>query len=191
MKNYTTMGSVEVYYDFLNETQSQNIIECIEAIDQDKGFPTGFEDAKVGKGHKGGDIRSNSLFPITRNANTDPMQREYREAVKNGSDTYFKELKESQEYKAHCDYAPHIPRHLSALILLNPTEYEGGGTYFEHFEENIKPEAPALVLFPSNYAYAHRAMPVIKGTKYAIVSWLGHPFDLDGMPVMYKPQGMN
>ena len=49
--------------------------------------------------------------------------------------------KGGQEYKAHCDYAPHIPRHLSALILLNPTEYEGGGTYFEHFEENIKPEA--------------------------------------------------
>ena len=61
----------------------------------------------------------------------------------------------------------------------------------EYFEENIKPEAPALVLFPSNYAYAHRAMPVIKGTKYAIVTWLGHPFDLDGMPPMYQPQGGN
>ncbi len=170
MKNYTTMGSVEVYYDFLSGEQAQNIIDSLEEIDQAEGFPAGFEDAKVGKGHKGGDIRSNSLFPITRMATIDPMQREYRDAIKNGTDNYFKELKEiqdllsykmvefvgkytdkyefsidfdegftllrykgGQEYKAHCDYAPHIPRHLSALILLNPTEYEGGGTYFEHF----------------------------------------------------------
>jgi len=226
VENYTTMGSVEIYYDFLNKEQSKNIIESIEAMDQDKEFPAGFEDAKVGKGHKGGEIRSNSLFPLTLHSNMDPNQREYREAIKNGTDTYFKELKEiqdllsnkmvefvgrytdkyefsidfdegftllrykgGQEYKPHCDYAPHIPRHLSALILLNPTEYEGGGTYFEHFEENVKTEAPALILFPSNYAYSHRAMPVISGTKYAIVTWLGHPFDTDGMPGMYLPQG--
>ena len=75
-------------------------------------------------------------------------------------------------------------------ILLNPSsEFEGGGTYFEHFQENVKTEAPALILFPSNYAYSHRAMPVISGTKYAIVTWLGHPFDTDGMPGMYLPQG--
>ena len=29
---------------------------------------------------------------------------------------------------------------------------KGGGTYFVHFDENIKPKKPALVLFPSNYA---------------------------------------
>ena len=29
-----------------------------------------------------------------------------------------------QYYKPHCDYAPHNPRHLSALILLNPKDYE-------------------------------------------------------------------
>jgi predicted 2-oxoglutarate/Fe(II)-dependent dioxygenase YbiX len=90
-----------------------------------------------------------------------------------------------QEYKGHSDYAPHIPRYLSALILLNPSDYEGGGTYFEHFDVNIKPDKPSLVLFPSNYAYTHRAMPVIKGSKYAIVTWLGHPMDWDGMPPMY------
>ena len=62
MKNYTTMGSVEVYYDFLSGEQAQNIIDSLEEIDQAEGFPAGFEDAKVGKGHKGGDIRSNSFF---------------------------------------------------------------------------------------------------------------------------------
>ena len=96
-----------------------------------------------------------------------------------------------QEYKAHCDYAPHIPRYLSALILLNPTEYEGGGTYFTHFDVNVKPETPSLVLFPSNYAYTHTALPVVSGTKYAIVTWLGHQIDFDGIPPMWLPNGEN
>ena len=52
--------------------------------------------------------------------------------------------------------------------------------------ENIKPEKPALVLFPSNYAYTHRAMPVVEGTKYAVVTWLGHQMELDGMPDSYR-----
>ena len=96
-----------------------------------------------------------------------------------------------QYYKPHCDYAPHNPRYLSALILLNPTEYEGGGTHFIHFDEEIKPETPSLVLFPSNYAYSHTALPVESGTKYALVTWLGHQIDFDGMPPMYLPNGEN
>lgn len=96
-----------------------------------------------------------------------------------------------QYYKPHCDYAPHNPRYLSALILLNPSEYEGGGTKFVHFDEEIKPDTPSLVLFPSNYAYSHTALPVESGTKYAIVTWLGHMIDFDGMPPMYLPNGEN
>jgi len=220
-----TMGCVEIHHDFLTKQQCNDIIESIEAMSNDDEFPVGFEDAKVGKGHKGGEVRSNSVFNITGNAYTPKESREYRESLKNNTDVYFKELMEinellskrmglfvneyikkyefeiqfdegftllryrgGQEYKGHSDYAPHIPRYLSALILLNPEEYEGGGTYFEHFKENIKPKQPALVLFPSNYAYTHRAMPVIKGTKYAIVTWLGHPMDFDGMPQMYLPR---
>ena len=96
-----------------------------------------------------------------------------------------------QYYKPHCDYAPHNPRYLSALILLNPTEYEGGGTHFVHFDEEVKPDTPSLVLFPSNYAYSHTALPVDSGTKYALVTWLGHGIDFDGMPPMYLPNGEN
>lgn len=96
-----------------------------------------------------------------------------------------------QYYKPHCDYAPHNPRYLSALILLNPDEYEGGGTHFVHFDEEIKPSSPSLVLFPSNYAYSHTALPVESGTKYALVTWLGHMIDFDGIPPMYLPNGEN
>jgi len=214
-------GVIEVYDDFITENQAQEIIKATEEIDA-ANLGIGYVSAKVGKGHEGGKIRSNMNFPLTDYAFTDPMAREYREAVKANKEEYYLKCKQmhdliatqlgkfvndytsryefpigfdegytilryqgGQEYKSHCDYAPHLPRYLSALVLLNPSEYEGGGTYFEHFDINIKPEKPSLVLFPSNYAYAHRAMPVIKGTKYAIVTWLGHPLDFDGMPAMW------
>lgn len=218
-------GTIHIYDDFLSDKQAKEIIKTTEEIDKSE-LKMGYLSAKVGKGHEGGNIRSNMTFNLSEHAFTDPMSREYREAVKADLDDYYlkckqmqdlisKKLQEyvglyceeyeipihfdegftilryqgGQEYKSHCDYAPHIPRYLSALILLNPQDYEGGGTYFEYFDVNIKPDKPSLVLFPSNYAYAHRAMPVIKGTKYAIVTWLGHVLDWDGMPGMYMPQG--
>ena len=218
-------GTIHIYDDFLSDEQAKEIIKTTEEIDKSE-LKMGYISAKVGKGHEGGNIRSNMTFNLTEHAFTDPSSRQYREAVKTDLDDYYLKCKQmqdliskklqkyvglyceeyeipihfdegftilryqgGQEYKSHCDYAPHIPRYLSALILLNPQDYEGGGTYFEYFDENIKPDKPSLVLFPSNYAYAHRAMPVIKGTKYAIVTWLGHVLDWDGMPGMYMPQG--
>lgn len=217
-----SMGVVEVYEDFFNGNQAQEVINAAEALDK-SNIPFGFEDASIGKGHKGGEIRSNKLMSLSQIAQYPKEGREYREAVKanqehllegvrNAVDMITKKLqiyvnnytgkyefpilfdegyqllkyKGGQQYKGHSDYAPHIPRYLSALILLNPQEYQGGGTYFHHFDEMVKPEKPALVLFPSNYAYAHQAMPVVSGTKYAIVTWLGHPVDPDGMPEPYK-----
>ena len=219
------MGVVEIYDDFITEDQAKLIIETVENISNDDEISIGFEDAVIGKGHKGGNIRSNQVFYLSNLANEAHETRLYRDAIKNGKEKYFEDInniqnlianrmqlfvgkytekyefpimfdegytilryKGGQEYKGHSDYAPHIPRYLSALILLNPSEYDGGGTYFEHFDVNIKPDKPSLVLFPSNYAYTHRAMPVIKGQKYAIVTWLGHPMDWDGMPPMYTGQ---
>jgi hypothetical protein len=97
---------------------------------------------------------------------------------------------EGQEYKPHADYSENLPRYLSALILLNPSEYEGGGTYFNHFDEEVKPDKPSLVLFPANYAYTHQALPVTSGTKYAIVTWLGHQLDIANMPPMWLPNDL-
>ena len=216
------MGVVEVYDDFFENDQAKNIIEAAEALDKSE-IQFGFEDATIGKGHKGGEVRSNLLMSFAKIAFADPMQREYREAVKLGQENLIIDIKNIQEliarklqsyvneytrkyefpilfdegyqllkysggqqYIGHSDYAPHIPRYLSALILLNPQDYEGGGTYFHHFDEMIKPDKPSLVLFPSNYAYAHQAMPVISGHKYAIVTWLGHPMEWTDMPPMYK-----
>jgi predicted 2-oxoglutarate/Fe(II)-dependent dioxygenase YbiX len=76
-----------------------------------------------------------------------------------------------QEYKKHYDGSTKIGRVISAVAYLND-DYEGGEIEFPHFGVKIKPQAGMLILFPSNYAYAHIAHPVTSGTKYALVTWI-------------------
>jgi predicted 2-oxoglutarate/Fe(II)-dependent dioxygenase YbiX len=76
-----------------------------------------------------------------------------------------------QEYKAHYDGGTGTRRAVSPILYLND-EYEGGHIEFVHHNVKVKPKPGMLVIFPSNYAYAHIAHPVTDGTKYAIVSWL-------------------
>ena len=77
----------------------------------------------------------------------------------------------SEEYSDHYDSSTDIGRAVSALVYLND-DYEGGELEFPNFGIKIKPQAGMMILFPSNYAYRHRAHPVTKGTKYALVTWL-------------------
>jgi len=76
-----------------------------------------------------------------------------------------------QQYHRHYDGSTRSGRVLSAICYLNDN-YEGGELEFPNFGIKIKPQAGMLLLFPSNYAYAHIAHPVTLGTKYALVTWL-------------------
>jgi hypothetical protein len=76
-----------------------------------------------------------------------------------------------QEYHTHYDGSTRMGRCLSAICYLN-NDYVGGEIEFVNFGVKIKPEPGMLIIFPSNYAYAHKAHPVISGTKYAIVTWI-------------------
>jgi len=78
---------------------------------------------------------------------------------------------EGQEYKAHYDDGPTTDRTMSAVLYLND-DYEGGEIEFIHMGIKIKPQAGMLILFPSDFSYAHIAHPIIKGTKYALVTWI-------------------
>ncbi len=75
-----------------------------------------------------------------------------------------------KEYKAHQDYHKDNQRIVSAVLYLND-DFIGGETEFIRFGVAVEPRAGMLALFPSNYAYTHVARPLLKGTKYAIVSW--------------------
>jgi predicted 2-oxoglutarate/Fe(II)-dependent dioxygenase YbiX len=61
---------------------------------------------------------------------------------------------ENNKYDYHIDADWTIYRVASALIYLNPQEYEGGETHFNLIDLKVDPKSPAMVLFPSNYAYS-------------------------------------
>lgn len=59
-------------------------------------------------------------------------------------------------------------RVISVVTYLND-DFKGGATEFVDRER--KAEVGHSLMFPSNWVFAHRATPVKKGTKYAIVTW--------------------
>lgn len=61
-----------------------------------------------------------------------------------------------------------------SLVAYPNDDYEGGELYFRLQNKNIKPKAGDLYVFPSNFMYPHRAMPVTSGTKYSIVTMLDY-----------------
>ena len=77
----------------------------------------------------------------------------------------------NEEYRQHYDSGTEMGRILSVLIYLN-SDYTGGELEFPYFGITIKPEPGMMLVFPSNYAYAHIAKPVTSGTKYALVTWI-------------------
>ncbi|MEH6608553.1 MAG: 2OG-Fe(II) oxygenase [Halioglobus sp.] len=64
-----------------------------------------------------------------------------------------------------------IDRDISLLLYLDE-DYEGGEILFTNFDFKLKPSPGMLVYFPSDNRYLHTALPVIRGTRHAIVSWL-------------------
>jgi hypothetical protein len=76
-----------------------------------------------------------------------------------------------QEYHTHYDSGPAMRRMITSLCYLND-DYEGGELEFPNFNVKIKPKPGMLILFPSTFAYAHKAYPVSEGTKYTLVTWL-------------------
>lgn len=86
----------------------------------------------------------------------------------------------TEKYNFHYDGDWEYYRTVSLLIYLNPAEYSGGETEFKYFDLKVKPDKPSIVIFPSNYAYMHAALPVTQGEKFIIVSWMNDlPIGMD------------
>ena len=176
---YKEIGPAIYQYDF-PENLAQDLINLFETDDRVE-----WDKSAIGHGHKDQEIRTSQEFafehhmPITAGRVKDifiPCVDHYCEKhdLNITQDEGFNLLKYEgghSKYDFHADASWTMYRVLSALIYLNPQEYEGGETYFKHFDLSVHPEKPAVVLFPSNYAYLHSAKPVIKGKKYIFVTW--------------------
>jgi prolyl 4-hydroxylase len=64
-------------------------------------------------------------------------------------------------------------RDISVVGYLND-DFEGGETYFDRQNLEVRPEAGAILVFPAYFTHPHESRPVIKGEKYAFTSWLFH-----------------
>ena len=66
-----------------------------------------------------------------------------------------------------------MPRTLSYVYFIND-DYKGGELIFElPTNEVIKVDVQKnkLIMFPSNFLYPHKVLPVEEGVKYSVVSW--------------------
>ncbi len=76
-----------------------------------------------------------------------------------------------QKFTNHVDDSPELTRRISMVYYINDN-YEGGEIVFPRFNVSYKPTANELILFPSFYMYNHSVLPVTKGTRYSVVSWI-------------------
>lgn len=73
-------------------------------------------------------------------------------------------------YATHIDEDMAHPRVISCSIALND-DYTGGEFEFFHGERTYRVPRGAAILFPSNFMYPHRVVPITSGTRYSIITW--------------------
>ena len=79
----------------------------------------------------------------------------------------------ADHYVPHQDSGPGLEsRYLSVVCYLNDN-FTGGETSFPGCGYTAKPKTGKAIIFPSHYL--HGSVPVIRGMKYVIVSWLRGP----------------
>ena len=200
----TTWSSIEdlgsgifLFRDVLPE--SMDIINRLESVLQDSTNPYNYAEAMVGYGMKIPEYRDCYDFKYKK---TDIQNDKSEASIKLQQlwdEVYFRQL---QAVKYYCrvhnigelryweamnyvKYGPgqHFQEHsdngfsyncVVSLVAYPNDNYEGGELYFRIQNLNIKPKAGDLFVFPSNYMYPHRAMPVHSGTKYSIVTMLDY-----------------
>jgi hypothetical protein len=113
------------------------------------------------------------------------LKMEYQEAVN------FVKYGPTQHFQVHSDSGFSYVCTVSSVIYIND-DYEGGELWFPYLNYTYKPEAGDIVLFPSNFLYAHAALPVKTGTKYAAVTMFDYNDRFHGVNSTIKPSsGMN
>ena len=92
-----------------------------------------------------------------------------------------------EHFQYHHDHGYSYNCTVSLVAYLND-DYEGGEISFKLQDLQVKPEAGDLFIFPSNFMYPHRAMPVHNGTKYSLVTMLDYS-DKFHKPEFYQETG--
>lgn len=194
----THLGNgIFIYHDVL--TQDLDIINRLEDVVMDKNNPYNYSEAMVGYGmkmpeyrdcldlkFKKSDIESdNSEASIKLQSLWEDVYFAKLQAVKDytkrfniGELRYWEALNfikygPGQHFQEHSDHGFSYNCVVSMVGYVND-DYDGGELSFRLQNLQVKPKAGDLFIFPSNYMYPHRAMPVSRGTKYSIVTMLDY-----------------
>lgn len=206
------LGSgIFLFRDVLPE--SMDIINRLESVLEDPTNQYNYAEAMVGYGMKMPEYRDCYDFKYKKTDIQYDKSEASEKLQKLWDDVYFRQLQAVKYYcKAHnigelryweamnyVKYGPgqHFQEHsdngfsyncVVSLVAYPNDDYEGGELYFRLQNLNIKPKAGDLFVFPSNFMYPHRAMPVHSGTKYSIVTMLDYS-DKYHKPEFYQETG--
>tara|TARA_R100000030_G_scaffold87251_1_gene70876 strand:- start:181 stop:792 length:612 start_codon:yes stop_codon:yes gene_type:complete len=81
-----------------------------------------------------------------------------------GTDDQFKDHVDVQDYNS-------ARRFLVCFLYLNDVK-DGGNTNFPKLDYSITPKRGRMLLFPSTWMFRHAGLPVIRGTKYILGTYL-------------------
>ncbi len=74
-------------------------------------------------------------------------------------------------YGSHIDEHPDQRRTLSAIGICD-TDFDGGALSFFRGAYELALRPGQVCLFPSSFLYPHAVLPVVRGTRYSVVTWL-------------------
>jgi hypothetical protein len=101
--------------------------------------------------------------------------------------TNFVKYGPNQHFQEHHDHGFSYNCTVSMVSYPNDN-YSGGEINFRLQGVTYKPEAGDCVIFPSNFMYPHRALPVHEGTKYSLVTMIDYS-DKYHRPELYQETG--
>ena len=124
------------------------------------------------------EIVSNTHKSISNLYNTQLIQK-YKQPIKNIEPTQFLYYNVGGKYDLHNDSEDFVngnltrvcERDVSILIYLNE-DYEGGELEFPDWGVTMKPKAGTLIAFPSYINFSHRVLPVTRGKRFSLVTWI-------------------
>jgi hypothetical protein len=186
-----------VYHDVL--PTNMNIVERLEEVVEDRSNHYNYMEAMVGYGMKIPEYRDCYDFKYKktdimhdRSEASQKLQQLWQDlydrkvaAVKDyarkfnvGELRYWEAMNfvkygPGQHFQEHTDHG-YSYNCVVSLVAYPNDDYVGGELEFRLQGLKVKPRAGDLFIFPSNYMYPHKSLPVESGTKHSIVTMLDY-----------------
>jgi Rps23 Pro-64 3,4-dihydroxylase Tpa1-like proline 4-hydroxylase len=186
-----------VYHDVL--PTDMNIVERLEQVLDDKSNYYNYMEAMVGYGMKMPEYRDCYDFKYKKTDISHDKSEASQKLQQLWQDLYDRKVAAVKDYARKFNvgelryweamnfvkYGPgqHFQEHsdngysyncVVSLVAYPNDDYLGGELEFRLQGLKVKPRAGDLFIFPSNYMYPHKSLPVESGTKHSIVTMLDY-----------------